>query len=154
MALLSLAIPLVKAYLASKMQSLGQNTPNNNLKLLNFIFWVLIISGALFGLISLYEYYSETYTHILAKAYMSITLIALAVGGWLGCLIIKGIRSTFHKKPTISNELNSAEEYIKTILHTIEAEGEDLIKHHPLATVLGALCLGVLSGTIVNTKGR
>lgn len=156
MALFSLAVPAMRAYFASKMPSLGQDKPSDNSKLLNLIFWLLIIGGALFGLSSLYEYYSEVYIPLVAKAYMSATLLALAIGGWLVCLTIKGIRSIFHKKPTtaIGNELAVAEQYAKNAWHIIEAEGGDLIKHHPLATVLAGLCLGVLSGTMLNTKAR
>lgn len=156
MALLSLAVPAVKAYayFASKMPSLGQEKPSDNSQFLNLVFWLLITAGTLFGLSSLYDYYNAVYIPIVAKAYMSITLLGLAMGGWLLFLIVKGIKSAFHKKPTIGNELATAEQYAKNALHILEAEGGELIKHHPLATVLGGLCLGVLSGTLLNTKAR
>lgn len=155
MAFFSLAVPAVREYLASKMPSLGQDKVSDNSKLLNLIFWLLVISGVLFGLSSLYDYYSEIYVPTVAKAYMSATLLSLTTGGWLVCLIKKGIKSVFHKKPTtMGNDLAAAEQYAKNVWQIIETEGGDLIKHHPLATVLAGLCLGVLSGTMLNTKAR
>jgi hypothetical protein len=106
-----------------------------------------ITAGSIFGMVAIYDYFSEIYSPMVTKGYMSIVCGASAV---VIMVVWKIWNNRINRQRQSYGNIRSLEEYF----HTLETDGLNIIKQHPLATTLIGMSLGVLTGIASTVKQK